>query len=94
MRNINFALCTLHFALCTSALATQLEALDLPGSRLRQLVNELDPAGAFVGRHFLLAVVYQFSRQFRRSPVALVEDHNRLGFDQIGLVGVPNYSTL
>src|SRR5436190_3990424 len=61
----------------------QLEALDLSGRRLRQLVDELDEARVLVGRKPFLdeGLETRFV-----DPLAGLEDDERLGLDEAFLV--------
>src|SRR6266540_1391491 len=68
-------------------LRAQLEPLNLPSRGLRQFGDELDPARALVLGHLLAAVGDQLLRQRVRRRVPLLQDHERLGLDQVSLVG-------
>src|SRR5437870_1815697 len=58
-------------------LLAKLESLDLAGGGLRQLAQELDPAGVFVRHTAVLDALIQRHFQHVVRVVALLEDHER-----------------
>src|SRR3990170_3084271 len=74
-----------------SLLRTQLEPLDLPGRRLRQLVRELDPARVLVRRKLLLHVGLQL---VLARPGAGLEHDVGLGLHQLLLVFFSDHGRL
>src|SRR5438874_13668453 len=69
----------------------QLEPLDLPRRRLRQLVHEGDPPRILVGREALLHELLQL---LRGRLGALLQHHERLGFVELLIVGVRDHRRL
>ena len=75
-------------------LTAQLKALYLARGRLGQLGHKLDPARAFILRHFFFAVSDQRRLQFLRRRVAFFQDDKRFRFDQVRRVRVTDHRAL
>src|SRR5688572_4625523 len=67
-------------------LTSELEALDLSRSRLRKLVEELDPPRILVGRELGLHVLLEGDFQLLISDSVLFENDVSLGLDELRFV--------
>src|SRR6266540_6706774 len=76
--------------LCDHRRPSQPEALNLAGCGLRQLSDEVDPAGVFVGSEPILAECEELRRERIVARAAVLEDDKGFRLDELVLVGTTN----